>query len=85
MSNAHETDVSFHCNIRHSPHKMPKLLLLSWIGFRPKSKKLFLESLRKHAHAIHRDFKVVKNENFQLSFFFFFHIFIFAQNIDCWF
>ena len=38
-------------------------------------------SLRKHAHAIYSDFKVVKNENFQWIFFYIF--LIFAQNIDC--
>ena len=38
-------------------------------------------SLRKHAHAIKRDFLALKIENFQLKIF---HIFlIFAQNIDC--
>ena len=39
------------------------------------------KALRKHAHAINRDFKVVKIENFRWIFF---NIFlIFAQNIDC--
>ena len=42
---------------------------------------LCLSSLRKLAHAIHRDFLALKIENFQLKIF---HIFlIFAQNIDC--
>ena len=37
--------------------------------------------LRKFAHAINRDFDVVKNENFQKKSFDIF--LIFAQNIDC--
>ena len=38
-------------------------------------------TLRKHAHAIYSDFKIVKNENFQEKSFDIF--LIFAQNIDC--
>ena len=38
-------------------------------------------SLRKHAHAINRDFLALKIENFQLKIFDIF--LIFAQNIDC--
>ena len=33
----------------------------------PRSSCIAWISLRKHAHAIYRDFKVVKNENFQLK------------------
>ena len=38
-------------------------------------------SLRKLAHAVHRDFLALKTENFQLKMFDIF--LIFAQNIDC--
>ena len=38
-------------------------------------------TLRKHAHAINRDFSSLKIENFQLKIFDIF--LIFAQNIDC--
>ena len=38
-------------------------------------------SLRKHAHATYSDFSRCKNDNFQLKYFVYFHIF--AQNIDC--
>ena len=40
-----------------------------------------LYSLRKHAHAINRDFSSLKIENFQLKKFDIF--LVFAQNIDC--
>ena len=43
--------------------------------------KRYLAPLRKHAHAIYRDFLSFKIENFQLKMFDIF--LIFAQNIDC--
>ena len=46
-----------------------------------KSKHFLGTSLRKHAHAINRDFLALKIENFQLKNFDIF--LIFAQNIDC--
>ena len=45
------------------------------------TKNTFPESLRKHAHAINRDFLALRIENFQLKNFDIF--LIFAQNIDC--
>ena len=40
-----------------------------------------METLRKLAHAIYRDFLALKTENFQLKMFDIF--LVFAQNIDC--